>query len=172
MARRGNKKAKAAKRKDSPVQWAPIRAETKAKAGVEDPLSILGHRTSPVPARPPRRLPFDALPEEEERTLIKLAHYSLANRVGINEDLPMHCRFDAVAPYVEYKRGDDLSKEKQFPEREVDTPAELTDRDGDGQGRKWMPYMPRKYTCVTPPTPPFPANRQPSSAHSMSSTVL
>lgn len=151
-----------AERQASPVQWKPIPAETIAKADKTNPLpSILQGRSGsppPTPIRPLRSLPFNNPPDEEGPALTRLAHPKLGQNVGINEQMPLHCRFDAVAPYVEYKRGDDLSEEKPFPEREVDAPADLTDSEGDGQGRKWMRYMPRIYTCVVLPTPSFPTD--------------
>lgn len=132
------------------VVWKPITNKMKAKAAAENPLSIILQR-SPISKRPRPALPFEDLPEEEVPTLTALARSCFVGCVSVNTAMPPHYRFDAIAPYVEYKCGDDYSQTKPFPERVVDTPDDLTDSDGDGKGRKWMPYMPREYTCVTPP---------------------
>ena len=99
--------------------------------------------------RPGLSLPFDYPPSDDERLVaLSQIHPKLANAVGMNATMPPHFRFDVTAPYVEYKCGDDYSEDKTFPEREITNPKELTDASGDGKGRRWMPYMPREYTCV------------------------
>lgn len=57
----------------------------------------------------------------------------------------LHFVFDAVAPYVEFKRGARFSMDKDFPERGDVTPSELTDSQGDGYVKEWMAYAPRDY---------------------------
>ena len=103
----------------------------------------------PATTRPGPSLPFDYPPTDDERLVASSQiHPKLVNVVGINAAMPPHFRFDVTAPYVEYKSGDDCSEDKTFPERETTNPKELTDASGDGKGRRWMPYMPREYTCV------------------------
>ena len=52
----------------------------------------------------------------------------------------MHFLFDAVPPYVEFKRGERFDPGKNFPERGDVTPDELTDTQGDDEGNEWMSY--------------------------------
>lgn len=61
-----------------------------------------------------------------------------------------HFAFDAVAPYVEYKRGEKFAIDKDFPERGDVTPSELTDYQGTPGFREWMAYAPRSYRCDFP----------------------
>lgn len=60
----------------------------------------------------------------------------------------IHFIFDAVAPYVEYKRGEKFAIDKDFPTRGDVTPRELTDSQGNDVVKEWMAYAPREYMCV------------------------
>ena len=77
-------------------------------------------------------------------------HPALASAWEINPKMmnKKHFLFDAVPPYVEYKRGEKFEMSKDFPERGDDTPSELTDTQMDGDGEEQMSYNPRDYTYV------------------------
>lgn len=109
-------------------------------------------KVKPAEKRSPRpgpALPYDNAPADDEETVVSCKiHLNLREAVGINAAMPPHFMFDVTPPYVEYKRGDAYSEDKPFPERGATYTNELTDAAGDENGRKWMPYMPREYTCV------------------------
>ena len=63
----------------------------------------------------------------------------------------MHFIFDAVAPFVEYKRGVRFSWVVPFPVRGDETPDDMTDsqgNEGDSRLTEWTSYGVRGYEYV------------------------
>ena len=103
--------------------------------------------TATVPTEQPAET-FSAL----ERTVASIASPVLKNAWKLNRKMVttrrLHFAFDAVAPYVEYKRGVVFKFDKSFPERGDDTPSELTDSQGKYPVKEWLAYAPRNYLYV------------------------